>query len=146
KKTAAIQRPAKSSAAVTTYWSAPITDQTTLVGGRASATRVATAASMAPVIRAFRACASTSVAIAQRVSGGTRCSRSPITFPVGDPIAELVRVAVARRARHRNVDVLDALRAKARDEVRPQPLGFGPDAVGLVQYDELPRKSRRPAT
>ena len=66
--------------------------------------------------------------------------------PVGDPIAELVRVAVARRARHRNVDVLDALRAKARDEVRPQLLGLGPDAVGLVQHDELSRKSGRPAT
>jgi len=64
--------------------------------------------------------------------------------PVRDPIAELVGVAVASRGRDRDVDVLDALRAKARDEVRPQLLGLGPDAVGLVQHDELPRKSGRP--
>ena len=63
---------------------------------------------------------------------------------VHDPVAQLVYAAVSGRACHSNAHV-DALGAKARDEMLAHTLGIGPDPVSLVQHHELPPKARCPA-
>ena len=64
---------------------------------------------------------------------------------VRDPIPQLTRIAAPGSARDGDADVVEPLRAQARDEVLAQTLGVRADAVRLVQDHELSRETRPPA-